>query len=226
MSDHAAQEMCGDAPLYLLGLLDDESAERFRVHAAHCSICADELASLAPAVDRLAAGVPQRPAPQEIKRAVMAEVRADARKRSQDARASSRRSSARRTAPVFAAAAVAALAVLAVLLAGGGNSTRTLTGRVTVSGATAVVHEHGGTAWLSLTGMPAPAPGHVYEVWVSYPGRRLPAPTTSLFSPTSRGVATVAVQHGSGARAVLVTEEPDGGTTRPTTAPVVDAPLS
>ncbi|HUA10639.1 MAG TPA: anti-sigma factor [Solirubrobacteraceae bacterium] len=225
MSDHSAREMCGDAPLYLLGLLDDDAAERFRVHAAHCSICADELASLAPAVDRLAAGVPQRPVPQEIKRAVMAEVRADARERSQGARASRR--SARRTAPAFAAAAaVAALAVLAVLLAGGGNSTRTLTGRVTVRGATAVVHEHGGTAWLSLTGMPAPAPGHVYEVWVTYPGRRLPAPTTSLFSPTSHGVATVAVQHGSGARAVLVTEEPDGGTTRPTAAPVVDAPLS
>jgi hypothetical protein len=59
----SATDGCGEAALYLLGLLDGSRASRFVEHARHCSVSSDELEALAPAADRLAAAVPQLTAP-------------------------------------------------------------------------------------------------------------------------------------------------------------------
>ncbi|HUN78324.1 MAG TPA: anti-sigma factor [Solirubrobacteraceae bacterium] len=70
---------CGDAALYLLGLLDEERAAAFVEHARGCAVCGDELAALGPAVDALPAMVPAVAAPEGVRRQVMEVVRAEAR---------------------------------------------------------------------------------------------------------------------------------------------------
>jgi hypothetical protein len=82
-------------------------------------------------------------------------------------------------------------------------------------------------ATLRLRSMPPPPPGHVYQVWLRLPGRSQPQPTNVLFSVRTDGSATVAVpRRPTGAREVLVTAEPSGGSRRPTFQPILAARLS
>jgi hypothetical protein len=259
---------CGDAAIYLLGLLDEQHAARFRAHAETCAICRDELGALRPAVDVLPASVPQLDAPAHVKRDVMAVVHAEAaRQASSTARApgasraeTSRARATRRAAapstrwagasrfpadiwdrllprrarrPALALASVALLAggvAIGALSAsgssGGPGVARVISADVTIAGARAALHEDGGHNVLTVTGLPQPRVGHVYEVWVKHRGA-LPQPTSSLFAPTDSGVATVAVPSDLGAATeVMVTQEPAGGSALPTTSPVIVARVS
>jgi hypothetical protein len=63
----------------------------------------------------------------------------------------------------------------------------------------------------------------VYEVWIERPGNTAPQPTTSLFTPTSAGAATVEVPLGQGAGTVMVTQEPVGGSPQPTGPAIIVA---
>jgi len=95
---------------------------------------------------------------------------------------------------------------------------------VRAPGASGWLRLSGGHAELTLAGMPQTNLGRVYEVWVERSGA--PEPTDALFTVTSRGAATVGVPVGvPGARAVLVTSEPLGGSRVPTTPPMVIARL-
>lgn len=77
---------------------------------------------------------------------------------------------------------------------------------------------------LDVANLPAAATGRVYEVWIQRSGE--PHPTNALFTPTSGGSATVAVPGDlHGADAVLVTDEPSGGSLAPTRAPLIKASL-
>ena len=61
-------------------------------------------------------------------------------------------------------------------------------------------------AELLVAGMPPPAPGHVYEVWVER-GNDPPAPTPALFDVTARGRARVEIPVSmQDVKAVFVTE--------------------
>jgi anti-sigma-K factor RskA len=229
---------CGDAAIYLLGLLDERQARRFREHAAECAVCRDELGALQPAVDVLPATVPQLTAPPHVKRLVMDTVRAEADRgrvssRAPRARAGASswlwpRAGARRPALAFAAAGLLAGGVVigAALSAGSGTPPRMVSADVTIAGASAVLHESAGHNWLTVAGLPQPRSGRVYEVWVKRPGG-LPQPTSSLFTPTTTGRATAAVPTGlARASEVMVTQEPDGGSALPTSAPVIVARVS
>jgi hypothetical protein len=72
--------------------------------------------------------------------------------------------------------------------------------------------------------MPPPPSGKVYQVWLKRPNED-PAPTTALFRVDPKGSADVEVQHGrlKGVDQVLVTAEPDGGSMKPTSNPVIVA---
>jgi hypothetical protein len=108
----------------------------------------------------------------------------------------------------------------------GGTAARLVSADVTLAGTSAELHQGSGHTWLTVSAMRAPTPGHVYEVWVKYPGHTLPQPTDSLFTPTASGASTVDVPGGLGASEVLVTQEPDGGSPLPTSPPVIVAHLS
>jgi hypothetical protein len=243
---------CGDAAIYLLGLLDKQQTKRFREHAETCAICRDELGALRPAVDVLPTTVPQLDAPVHVKRSVMAVVHAEARRQvhTSQAAAAARaegslagasrfaglwdrllpRQGARR--PALALASVALLAggvaigALSSSGSGAGGATRVISADVTIAGARAALDEDGGHNVLTVAGLPQPRAGHVYEVWVKHRGA-LPQPTSSLFTPTDSGAATVAVPSDLGAATeVMVTQEPAGGSALPTTSPVIVARVS
>ena len=84
-----------------------------------------------------------------------------------------------------------------------------------------------GDARLRVARMPAPEEGRVYQVWVLRKGETAPRPTDALFQPAEDGRATVDVPGGvEGVTAVLVTDEPDGGSPAPTREPSIVAPLA
>lgn len=241
---------CGDAAIYLLGLLDEQQSARFTEHADTCAVCRDELGALQPAVDVLPATVPQLDAPEHVKRRVMTVVRAEARvdahtELAEGTHEGKSRAGASRLGAAWArllpaggvrrpALALAATALLAggiavgAQLAGGGSggAPRVFDADVTIAGASAALHESSGHNWLTVAGLPQPRRGRVYEVWVKHPGG-LPQPTSTLFSPTSSGAATAAVPEDLGhASEVMVTQEPAGGSALPTSAPVIVARVS
>jgi anti-sigma factor RsiW len=132
--------------------------------------------------------------------------------------------------PLPAAALAAVLIALGVgagvlLSGGGGESARTVQAQVvapSAPSARASLTVSGDHATLSVSGFPAPPSGRVYQVWVKRPGRD-PAPTNALFSVRD-GRATVEVPGSMrGVDQVLVTDEPDGGSRKPTRSPVIIA---
>ena len=212
----------GNAAPYVLGALTDEEHEAFVVHLRSCAVCREEVKSLQAVAAALPGVAPHVHAPRGIKRRVMSEVRADARRRravEQGARARP----ARRLAGAIAVAAAVALAV--VLATGGSGTTRVIRAQVSAPGARGALQVRSGRALLSLSGMPQAGRGRVYEVWLERAG--VPQPTDALFAVTASGSATVAVPGSlAGVREVLVTSEPSGGSAHPTRAPAVVARLS
>jgi Anti-sigma-K factor rskA len=131
--------------------------------------------------------------------------------------------------PLPAAVAAAVLIALGVgagvLLSSGGESARTVEAQVvapSAPGARASLTVSGDRGTLEVSDFPAPPSGRVYQVWVKRPGQD-PAPTDALFGVRD-GNATVQVPGSmKGVDQVLVTDEPDGGSPKPTRQPVIVA---
>lgn len=225
---------CGEAAVYLLGLLDEHQSEIFLEHARSCALCGDDLAALAPAVDSLPTSVPQLSAPPDAKQHVMSVVRGEAglaaRPSVRPVKARKRMYAVPRPALALAAAGLLAAGVaiggLTIPSAGGNGTARVVSADVAPAGASAMLHESGGHTWLTVSRMPKPSFGHVYEVWVKPAGSAPPQPTDSLFTPTSSGAATVAVPSRPGTSEVMVTQEPAGGSEMPTSPAIIVARLA
>ncbi|MGA2166091.1 MAG: anti-sigma factor [Solirubrobacteraceae bacterium] len=87
--------------------------------------------------------------------------------------------------------------------------------------ATAELRKVGSRLELVVVGMPAPPPGRIYEVWLEH-GTEAPLPTDALFSVTKTGSGSVGVPGDlHGVSKVLVTDEPLGGSLKPTRTPVI-----
>jgi hypothetical protein len=79
---------------------------------------------------------------------------------------------------------------------------------------------------LLVSQMPEPPVGEVYEVWLDRPSAA-PQPTDALFTVTSEGNGAVEVPGNlRGVREVSVTSEPLGGSSSPTSTPVLRLPVS
>lgn len=224
-----AYEGCGeDAAPYVLGALTEAEHEAFAAHLQGCVACREEVSSLQAVANSLPAAVPQLRAPGALRDRVLATVQTEAELRTAGAGRSRRRPrEPQRTNWRLASAGLAASALvvlLAVLVLGGGSgsSARVIRAHVSAPTATATLRLSSGHGTLRIAGMPRTAPGHVYEVWLERSGRAVP--TDALFAVSSAGTATVGVPGSlKGVRAVMVTAEPDGGSRRPTTKPVIEA---
>jgi len=251
MSADAGDAFRDDAAAYVLGALTAEEHERFTAHLEGCAECRAEVDRLQVAADALPLAAPQLSAPAGLKQRVMSAVateaaatgveRAEARDAAAPApapgpalgRAGARsvpraaRRSPRRWAIGVAgglAAAAVVVAVVALVSSGGGAGTRTVRAEVLPRGASASLRIDEGRAELLVNGMPQVPPRRTYQVWVQRAGS--PQPTDALFSVSRSGGATVAVPGDiAGARAVLVTAEPLGGSPTPTSPPVIVARL-
>lgn len=226
-----AETGCGDAPLYALGLLDDQRAERFRLHADGCAVCRDEIAALVPVVDALACAAPPMRAPRRVRRRLMREVRAESAALAPGAHAAVRARSRGVRRMALAAGATALLGTgvaLGTLLSGpGGGAPPRFDVRVTLRGLTARVQRSGnGEGRLTYAHLPAPQAGNVYEMWLQRSAGGPPQPTTALFVPDASGSGSVTVPGGlRGVSAVMVTSEPAGGSLTPTSSPIIVARL-
>jgi hypothetical protein len=231
--DNLDCERCVDAAPYVLGALADP--EPYRVHVARCATCQAEVAELQLVVDALPTTVAPVVAPESVRERVLATVRSEAERlgaggqpsgalRRPAGRRRSRRGTVMAASLAIAASAAIAAAIVAIALSGGSSVREQVsTGRIAarIQGAHASLHQTGDRAELVLSGMPEPPPGRIYEVWLSR-GTGSPEPTDALFSVTSRGSGAVAVPNVlHGVKEVLVTSEPLGGSSHPTSPPLI-----
>jgi anti-sigma-K factor RskA len=218
-----------DAAPYVLGALDDPTP--YSEHLATCAICQAEVAELQLVADALPRTVSPVAAPEDLRRRVLATVRSEAEllhaagSQLDERAVRPGRQRSKRTsylgAGVAIAAAVAAAAVIA-LSVGSSTPQRITPAQIAASvrGAHADLREIGGHAELVVSGMPQPAPGKIYEVWLNRAGS--PQPTDALFGVTSTGKGSVSVPDSlHGVKEVLVTSEPVGGSLLPTSTPLI-----
>jgi len=219
----------GDVAAYALGALDAAEAEAFRRHLASCTVCKEELASFQQVVNELPLAAPRHSAPAAMRRKVMREVAADARR---SGRAAPRgafalgRWAVPRPVLALGVMLLVAVGVFVALQAGSSGGTRVLRGEVVGPGSAQlrIAHDHGS---LVVRDFAPPPAGKIYQVWVQRGKGAAPSPTSALFGVTSSGSGDVDVPGSlKGASAVMVTPEPPGGSPQPTHAPVITISLT
>lgn len=231
----AHDEYADDLAAYALGALGDDEAARLRVHLETCERCRDHLRWLAPAVDLLPHTVEQLTPPPDLRKSMMAAVRAEAPVTTGDRPRHQRRSRWRGWSGLIlrpATAAVAGVMLVVGAVAGyllheptGGESTSMLAvhAAATAPRASGVLERQDGSGILRVQGMPTLARDQVYEVWVQRDGTLQPS---SLFVLRRNHSGDAAVPGPlDNADDVLVTKEPRGGTSQPTSAPLLRVEL-
>jgi hypothetical protein len=234
--DHARYE--GEVGAYVLGALGDSEREAFERHLSSCSRCSEEVTRLRPVTDVLPLSVPQVEPPRTL-RASLLEI---AERESGERQATVGRTEGRlrsisllfgrsghRLRPV---AALSGLLLVIGLLAGYGVSRlaedgeqRTLEAdvdqqRLPRGSARLVIPESDWKgAILRVRGLPRLGPGRVYQVWLD---RDSEVVSQAIFDVDRRGWGAAAVPDApGGARAVMVTREPAGGSRAPTERPIL-----
>jgi anti-sigma-K factor RskA len=235
MSTH--DDMAASVGAYVLGALPPEELEGFRAHLADCAECRRAVEELGVAADALPIGVQQVAPPPALKGRIMAVVEAEAELLAAAGAGADRppapapvptaRRERRRAwwaRPGFALAAVVLLlAGGAVGILAGGEETRTVVAQTATPGSQATLELTGSDGTLVVRDMPPPPEGRIYQVWLKRPGAD-PEPTDALWTVNAEGDAEVAVPGSlDGVEAVLVTDEPMGGSQAPTRTPVITA---
>jgi anti-sigma factor RsiW len=236
MSEH--ERWSEDVAAYVLGVLDPARLAELERHAESCERCRSEMRWLEPVVEILAESVPHEEPPPELREKLMAEVRADARTAGTDlapdgANAGLRgrlsgllRGSGpgRRWRPLAAGFAVVVLiAGFVGYQVGSGDNQGGRTYSGAESGITAEVVREGSGAELSLAHVEQLPPDRVLEAWVQREGDV--EPVKALFVPDRDGNASTTIADMRGVEVVMVTREPAGGTSAPTSTPIVAVPI-
>jgi anti-sigma-K factor RskA len=214
-----------DLAAYMLGALERDEAAGFERHLEGCERCREEMRWLEPAVQTLPESVERAEPPPQLREALMAEVRADARQVREET-ASERRPSTRSWRWLLKPAA--GFAVVALLVAGavgyevgrGGSddgAASTLESRA--GGITAKMVQEGDGGTLQLEGVHQLPPDKVLEAWVEREGEVEAVP--ALLVPDRNGHAETTIADMSGVETVMVTEEPRGGSEAPTGEPLM-----
>ncbi len=224
-----------DAAAYVLYSLSEAEAQAFGEHLRTCTECREEVHALQPVADALGVGVPRVEPPQELTSRIMAAVYAEAKRfgafgEEGDRAVRARHPRSRGLVPAFAAVCALGIGLLIGALAinaPSGEHVEVIRAIVVAPGsnATADLRKAGGHVQLIVDGLPAPPAGRIYEVWLEH-GAQQPQPTDVLFSVTHTGHGTVAVPGGlQGISHVLVTDEPLGGSLKPTRKPIIVAKI-
>lgn len=218
MTDHF-----DDVGAYLLGALSEPEREAFEAELERSPELRAEVEHLRVAVDALLASPHQLAPPPELKDRIMAVVNAEAEllhatgPRADEVQ---RRRWFLRPQLVGALAAVALLFGVVGALVGAGGERVTA---ASVGDAKLIVRESGHST-LTAENLEAPGIRRVYQVWLKHEGEDAPRPTNALFSTRADGTASVDVPGSmEGVEAVLVTNEPEGGSEAPTSDPVIVA---
>jgi anti-sigma factor RsiW len=227
---------------YLLGALEPDEQSAFEGHLASCHECRAEVDQLRMAADALPRSVEPFHAPASLKRSLMEVVREEAKEGAPGRRPLLERLGIRGLfgpgmRPQLAGAAAALLLILGVALGEGisqltggdssnGDGTRVVAAvvdrsRVQNASATLTVPSGNHGAQLRVSGLPAPKPGQVYEIWLKRGEQLQPGP---LFSVDSQGNGAGAIPDDlDGVSTVLVTRERTGGAQKPSEVPIISA---
>ncbi len=241
MTDH---EWMDEVGAYLLQALPPRDEAAFEAHMETCAQCRDEVAYLRLAADALPNSPIQLTPPAELKGRVMAIVNSEA----QLLKAAGARADEPEGQPgprkkrvlavlrpgwwsVRPGLALAGTVLVLALGAGGAllgesalrtpTTERQFTAQV---GQAKLIVRKSGHSTLVATHLPQPRTGHVYQVWLKHDGEKDARPTNALFSSRGDGTASVDVPGSlKHVDEVLVTSEPEGGSPRPTSPPVIVA---
>ncbi|HWB70374.1 MAG TPA: anti-sigma factor [Solirubrobacterales bacterium] len=205
---------------YLLGALEPAETAALERHLAECAACREELRWLTPASQMLPESVERVEAPEALRERILAEVRADAAAAASPTRRRRPRFALRPALALAAVLLVAVVGVLALRDGGGGSSP----GTPAAGAVSATVERNGEQGILHLANLRSLPPDRVYEAWVQRDSRVTSA--HALFEPNPDGTATAVIGDMNGVEAVMVTAEPRGGTTQPTSKPVLSLSMS
>jgi anti-sigma-K factor RskA len=239
MSDHA--RWADSVGAYVLGALEADECKGFEAHVAECEICSRDIAELRVAADALPVSVPIVSPPPALKDRIMAIVESEAEllaatgRRADEPEQARARRRGRRSFGGWLMRPGVALACALLLLAGGGlagvllsgrDDPRTVVAQTRPPDADVRLEIGDDSSKLVARNMPAPPSGRIYQVWLKRPGKD-PEPTAVLWSTRGDGSAEVAVPGSlDGVEAVLVTDEPPGGSEAPTKPPVIAAEIA
>ena len=231
-TDH--DELRDVAGPWVLGALDDEEAWRFSAHLDVCASCREEVERLRVAADALPlAATPVAPPP-ELRARLMDIVRAEAREGRGDEPAPARAErppfwrswlSGLQARPALAAGLAGLLIVAGGAIgyaARGGSSASTSLAHVDqrrAPGASGELVVGSGGASLRVSDMPGPGRGRVYQAWIQRAGGA-PQPD-GVFTVNRSGQGSVALSGDVQGATVLVTREPEGGSTAPSSLPIL-----
>jgi anti-sigma-K factor RskA len=234
--------------VYVLDAVDGQERDRFEHHLRRCRPCENEVRSLADTATELGMAAALPPPPRVKERVLAATAVTRQLPPVVDLPGRAPRRASRHTArpswtPRLAAAVAVVSLAVAVVLGAVGLRTRheldsaraqdqaiaavlaapdaRMTSRATTDGGTAtvVVSRTEGKIVFTTAGLPRLTGGKVYELWLMGPPQTrraglLPAPAAGKTAPVlASGLAA--------GDSVGVTVEPAGGTSRPTTAPIV-----
>jgi anti-sigma-K factor RskA len=225
MSEREHEARRDDLATYLLGALESAEAAELEQHLAGCEECRTELEWLRPAAQMLPESVERLEPPSELRARIMADVEADAAA----VRPPSRPARGWRGFVLRPAFALAALALFAAGIAGyaisdgGGGAGPTTVAAGQAPGVTAKMVREGDTGTLRLANVHQLPSEEVLQAWVRR-GKRIESART-LFVPNRDGTATAVIDHMDGVNAVMVTAEPRGGSSYPTSEPIVSVAI-
>lgn len=231
---------------YALNALEPRELRRFERHLARCAACAAETRELAAGTERLGRAT-ARPAPDALRERVLRDIRTTEQERPAAAPAQRRSPppAARRPLILVTAGAAALALVGAVLLGVQVNRTQ---GRLEAErararsiaevlaapdarasterdgqgrGITAVAAPALHRAVVTVSGLGSPRAGRVRQLWVMA-AQGTPPRSAGLLHGEQPVVVTGL---GPGSRALAVTDEPAGGSVRPTATPLVQLTL-
>ena len=228
----------GQAAAYVLRALEHDEAERYREHVTHCAVCSATVADLQPIADSLPAAAPRVVSSGALRERIMVGVRSEAEllnaagagaDRPQPARPRTRSRLRRPQLLIAGVALVAGLLIVAIVLSSGSStpSVHVSTAQLASvpAGAHATLRQVGTHAELVVSGISQPPRGKIYELWLAGENGK-PRPTDALFGVNRHGSASVNVPGDlAGVRRVMVTAEPLGGSSRPTSSPIIVARL-
>lgn len=216
---------------YLLGALEPGEAAALERHLAGCERCRTELEWLRPAVQLLPEQVERVEPSPRLRASLIEQVRSEA-----GSATASPGPGRRRGFPGWGLRPVVGLAALALVVAavaayaigsgdsggGGGGTTTVAVGHP--PGVTAEVVSQGESGTLHLANLHQLPADEVLQAWVERDGRVESAKT--LFVPNQDGTASATIDDMNGVTTVMVTAEPRGGSTQPTSPPIVSVSMS
>lgn len=214
MEDDRAHDLIA---AYALDALDLEEREMFEDHLARCESCRDEIAELSAAAAALAFGAEPVSPPPALRERILEAARSE---RPNVVPLRPRGPRVLAAVSAVAASVAVGLGIWDVSLHDRlGKAHNEALQRVAISGATgSLVVSSGQTAALILSDLPAAPGGKTYEAWVIKGGK---ATSAGLFSG-GHGMTYVSIgRHVPKGATVGVTVEPAGGSSQPSSAPLI-----